>query len=87
MYDLTEWNHQFTETLIQNKLLPFRNDLQIELLQIIQERRRVSLSTELIEGKIAQLILFSRMSPLQKTLFQNGSFTLHLISINSGFVL
>lgn len=50
MYDLTQWGPQFTESLIQNKWLPFRNDLQIEL-QVLQGRKTVLLSTELIEGK------------------------------------
>lgn len=50
-------------------------------------------SPELRERTIVQLALFSRMSPLyktfywEKTLFQNGSFVLDLISVISGFDL
>ena len=64
IYDLAERDLQFTESLIQNKLLTFKNDLQIELPQILQGRRRALFSTELNGGTIAPMVLFSKISSL-----------------------
>lgn len=63
-YDFTKWGLQFIESLIQNKLLPIRSDLQILKWLKYYRIRGEYYFLELIEGKIAQVMLFSRMSPL-----------------------